>query len=91
MNELLKKIGVLQKTPHCSNCGIVHPDITEYSDIDHEGHTACCNEKVCNNLEEFNFGNSETSVRACCWAVAELKFRLQGVDYLLLGEIRRFE
>jgi len=79
-DTIQKKLDYLAQHAHCADCGAVDFEMVSYGDGPQDGFTQCCNEKVCDRLNEYLFGNEEVSVHACCWAVAELKFKLQGVN-----------
>lgn len=91
MDDLTKRIEELKQTSHCANCGILHPKIIKMEVNDKGGVTECCQEAVCKSTIFYRFGNPKISVTACCWAMAELNFKAQGVDILKLDGIRRFE
>lgn len=67
---------------HCENCGRENPS-TE------DGYTTCCNELVCDGRDSYTFGpDTGKTVRACCWARAEVKFG--GSDKVPDGSHRHF-
>ena len=86
---LENKLKALKSAPHCANCGKVHPEIFGYDGEHKGGLTVCCQENICGRNEEFNFGDAQYSVRACCWAVAEIKFKLKNIDVAKLKGIQR--
>ncbi len=75
--DLKKKIEVLVQHPHCQNCGQIDPEC--YPGF---AYTICCNEAVCDRLEKYIFYNDRISVQACCWAMAEAKFNLKGINVI---------
>ena len=87
--ELAVRLKELQKEPHCANCGRIAPEVFGYGGEHESGLTVCCQDNVCVNNEEFTFGDHQHSVRACCWAAAELRFRMKGVDVVKLKGIQR--
>ena len=88
MDEVRKRIEEIKKHPHCVNCGIIHPEMVEDSEMP-KAYTKCCHEAVCDQLLEYTFGNNEVSVKACCWAIAELEFKAKGVDVAKQQGMRR--
>ena len=92
MSQELNSRQPLQKNPHCQNCGKINPSVLEYGmGGEGEGFTECCHEAVCDGTKVFIFGNDQVEVRACCWAVAELEFKAQGIDVLAQKTMRRFD
>ena len=79
MEEIAKKLKDVRNNAHCANCGLINPEMVEDGDMP-EAYTVCCNEKVCDRLVEHTFGNKKVTVKACCWAVAELEFKARGID-----------
>ena len=77
---LIRHIEELKKHPHCVNCGRVDPETFGFSEGQETALTPCCQESICERNEEYRFGNEEVSVKACCWAMAELQFQWQGID-----------
>ena len=90
MTDLDKKLERIKNNPHCQNCGDVNPEILDYSDGDTKGHTQCCNESLCVGEKKFKFGNDKHKVDACCWAMAEIKFKQEGIEISDLDQITRF-
>ena len=79
-SDIQKRLEATQKQPHCANCGKINPPIFNFYDGYEAGLTQCCHEAVCERLDQYNFGNLKVSVKACCWSVAEMKFKIKGVD-----------
>ena len=79
----------LSSHPHCCNCGEINPEVGDYAGIAETGFTICCNEAVCKHEHLYLFGDGIDSVEACCWAVAELKFKEAKIDVSKMFEIRR--
>ena len=86
-NEQL--VRLTQKV-HCSNCGKLDPQIIHYSENDKAGYTECCQDSICRHDKQYIFGNDKFSLKACCWAVAELKLKKQGVNIHQQNEMNRF-
>jgi hypothetical protein len=66
-----KGLEMAKIEPHCENCGRENPDTSD-------GYTVCCNETVCCGGRGEKFGIPTDYVRACCWAVADKKFKADG-------------
>ena|SRR3989338_7684000 len=79
-DEIKERLEGIHKRPHCADCGTIEPSVISYGGGSRDGFTECCNEKICDGTHNYLFGNDRVSVRACCWAAAELKFKLQGVN-----------
>ena len=91
MNQWQDKIKELESKRHCQNCGKVDLTLLDYGQGEGEAFTQCCHDAVCDGTTLFIFGNKEIEVRACCWAVAELKFKAQDIDVLKQKGMKRFE
>lgn len=89
MTDLEDQLYRLQQHPHCQNCGQTDPAFIKYGDDTQDGFTACCNENICRSQKQHTFGDGKYSVKACCWAHAEILFRQQGVDLARLNSMKR--
>ena len=89
--DIKSNIEQLKNHPHCCNCGKINPEVVAFSDNhNEEGHTQCCNEAVCRHEKLYFFGNEEIETKACCWAMADLQFRLRGIDVHLQKGMKRW-
>jgi hypothetical protein len=82
--KLTKAIQQTERANHCESCGTLNPNVDD-------GYTTCCNELVCrgtgrnstsrygySHYSQSRFGTKTDNGKACCWAVADLKFELAG-------------
>jgi hypothetical protein len=90
VQEHKKKVEEIEGNPHCRNCGSINPEMIQYTSEHKEGLTECCHEIICKSEEQYEFGDVKTVVKACCWAMAEVRFKLDGIDINNLENIRRF-
>jgi hypothetical protein len=85
-----ESLKALRKHKHCCNCGDVNPEMIHYADTTDEGFTMCCDEDLCDSSKMYRFGDEKISVEACCWAAAELMFKMKGIDISTFESITRF-
>ncbi len=91
MNDFKRQLDDVLKGHHCQNCGKIDPKVLDYGHGESANFTECCHDFLCKGNNAYIFGNDEITVEACCWAVAELKFKFQGIDVLKQKGMTRFD